>query len=106
MEDLVTSELRGADLMSAVFKIQPDLEKALEMVLDILEERKFRFVIQNVKSQYHLDTLMKKFDVGDPEKFKARVMSVRPDLSSDDRTCCCRSFQRMKDRLLRYLGLF
>ena len=105
MEELVTSELKGADLMSAVLKIQPDLSSALLTVMDILEERKFRFVIKNVNSKCQLDAFLKKYDVGDADEFRAKVLRVRPDLNSDDRTCCCRHFRRMKDRLLRYLGL-
>jgi hypothetical protein len=102
MEELVTSELKGADLMSAVLKVQPELNKALVMVMDILEERKFRFVIQNVNSKSHLDALMKKLDVGDCEEFRAKVLRVKPNLSSLHRRTYC---YRLKDRLLRYLGL-
>jgi len=78
METLVDSPLKGSELMKECLRIEPDLNKALDLMIQITIERKFRETCKmKFRSLYEFDKYIKSLGLKDPEAFRERV---RPSL--------------------------
>jgi hypothetical protein len=75
METLVDSPLRGADLMKACLAIEPDLNLALDLMIQITLERKFQETSKmTFRSLYEFDKYIQSLNLKDPDAFRERVL--------------------------------
>ena len=83
METLVSSPLKGAELMKACLVIEPDLNTALDLMIQITLERKFRETSKmTFHSLEHLDKHIQSLGLKDPVAFRERVLSTDLKVSS------------------------
>lgn len=75
METLVESPLKGSELMNECLRIEPDLDKALDLMIQITVERKFRQTIKmQFRSLYEFDKHIQSLGLKDPDAFRERVL--------------------------------
>lgn len=77
METLVDSPLKGPELMKACIAIEPDLTTALDLMIRISTERKFRDTIKmTFQTLEQLIKHIQKLDLKDPVAFSERVLTT------------------------------
>lgn len=77
METLVDSPLKGAELMKACLAIESDLTTALDLMIRISTERKFRDTIKmTFQTPEQLIKHIQKLDLKDPVAFRERVLTT------------------------------
>ena len=77
METLVDSPLKGAELMKACLAIEPDLTTALDLMIRISTERKFRDTVKmTFQTPEQLDKHIQNLDLKDPDAFRERVLTT------------------------------
>lgn len=75
METLVDSPLKGAELMKACLAIESDLNVALDLMIRITIERKFRETCKlTFRSLEELDKHIQSLGLKDPVAFRERVL--------------------------------
>jgi len=75
METLVDSPLKGPDLMKECLRIEPDLNLALDMMIQITVERKVREISKmKFRSLYEFDKYIQSLNLKDPDAFRERVL--------------------------------
>jgi len=85
METLVDSPLKGPELMKACLAIEPDLNTALDLILRISTERKFRETCKlSFRSLGQLDKHIQKLDLKDPVAFREKVLTTSRPIVSED----------------------
>ena len=98
METLVDSPLKGAELMKACLATEPDLNVALDLMIRISTERKFRETCKmTFRSLEELDKHIQSLGLKDPEAFRERVLPSFPHSDQDSvprrrywlRLLCC-----------------
>lgn len=84
METLVDSPLKGPELMKACLAIEPDLNTALDLILRISTERKFRETCKlTFRSLGQLDKHIQKLDLKDPDAFREKVLTSAHSIVSE-----------------------
>lgn len=75
METLVDSPLKGTELMKECLQIEPDLNLALDLMIRISTERKFRETSKmTFRSLEQLDKHIQSLNLKDPVAFRERIL--------------------------------
>ena len=75
METLVTSPLKGPELMKACLRVEPDLNTALDLMIQITLERKFQETSKmTFSSLEELDKHIQSLGLKDPVAFRVRLL--------------------------------
>ena len=95
METLVDSPLKGPELMKACLAIEPDLNTALDLMIQITLERKFQETSKmTFRSLEEFDRHIQSLDLKDPMMFRVRILPtlifqasspIRPQYSRSQR---------------------
>lgn len=75
METLVDSPLKGPELMKACLAVEPDLNLALDLMIQITLERKFQETSKmTFRSLYEFDKYIQSLELKDPDAFRERLL--------------------------------
>ena len=105
METLVDSPLKGAELMKACLAAEPDLNTALDLMMRISTERKFRDTSKmTFSSLEEFDKHIQSLDLKDPMAFRVKILpTLAIPLSSMPPQIQHSRFRRWRQRLLSLL---
>lgn len=100
METLVDSPLKGAELMKACLAIEPDLTTALDLMMRISTERKFRDTLKmTFCSLEEFDKHIQSLDLKDPMMFRVRILPTLSISSMPPQKQQYSRFRRWQQRL-------
>jgi hypothetical protein len=98
------SPLKGSELMKACLAIEPDLNLALDMVIRITVERKFRETSKmTFRSLEELDKHIQSLGLKDPVAFRERILPNFPPLPPHSAVSEGYQLKRWQQRLLSLL---